>query len=411
MPRLLLVYRKWKFGLPEGDRAAADRGFEELAEVMEECFHRVMRVTLAAGVGHQWSYPCRFCWKMCWRRFFFKGVSTSALSRSSRPPLARMKRIHGQIDSGRYPNATSLAKELEVSSKTIRRDVEFMRDQLGLPIEYDARRYGYTYSEPVAGFPTVTVSEGEIVALFVAQRALEQYRGTSFEAPLKAAFAKLTEGLQEQVSFRWSDLDSAISFRGTGSTRADLELFDLLSRAVMEESEVELTYRKLTGKEDELRRVQPYHLTNVENCWYLIAYDLMRSGIRTFALPRVRDAVRLEGRFRKPEDFEISRFLADSFGVFSGSGSYEVRLQFDAFGAQLVSERLWHPSQRLRELEGEEPWRMELTMELSSLTEVVRWVLGWGRHCRVIGPERLCREVRSEVTAMLGHQVSSEAEN
>lgn len=344
-----------------------------------------------------------YCWKKSGKGGFLKRVSTNAPVRSTRPPLARMKRIHGKIDSGCYPNSTSLGKELETSPKTIRRDVEFMRDQLGLPIEYDPRRYGYYYTEPVTGFPTMKVSEGEIVALFVAQRALEQYRGTSFEAPLKAAFAKLTEGLQEQVSFRWSDLDSAISFRGTGSTRADLELFELLSRAVMEEGEVELTYRKLAGTEDELRKVHPYHLTNVENCWYLIAYDLMRCGMRTFALPRVRDAVRLPGQFRKPADFEVNRFLADSFGVFSGSGSYEVRLQFDALGAQLAGERLWHPSQQIREIEGEGPWRMELTMELSSLTEIVRWVLGWGRHCRVIGPERLRERVRSEVEAMIAY--------
>ena len=58
-----------------------------------------------------------------------------------------------------------------------------MRDRLGLPIEYDQLHFGFVYTEPVTHFPNIEVSEGEVVALFVAQKALEQYRGTSFEKP------------------------------------------------------------------------------------------------------------------------------------------------------------------------------------------------------------------------------------
>ncbi len=52
-----------------------------------------------------------------------------------------MLRIHQAIQSGSYPNASTLARELEVSTKSIHRDLEFMRDRLELPMEYDALRY------------------------------------------------------------------------------------------------------------------------------------------------------------------------------------------------------------------------------------------------------------------------------
>lgn len=55
-----------------------------------------------------------------------------------------------------------------------------MRDQLGLPVEYDAQIYAWRYAHPVKSFPTVQVSEGELLALLVAQKALDQYRGTPF---------------------------------------------------------------------------------------------------------------------------------------------------------------------------------------------------------------------------------------
>ncbi|HKK18947.1 MAG TPA: HTH domain-containing protein, partial [Opitutales bacterium] len=64
----------------------------------------------------------------------------------SRPPLARMMRIHDELQSKRLPNATTLSKLLETSTKTINRDIGFMRDQLGLPVEWDAQANGYRYS-------------------------------------------------------------------------------------------------------------------------------------------------------------------------------------------------------------------------------------------------------------------------
>ena len=95
-----------------------------------------------------------------------------------------MLQIHQAIQSGKYPNATTLAQELEVCTKSIQRDLEFMRDRLGLPLEYDGQRWGYYYTEAVRSFPTLQITEGELFALLVAEKALQQYRGTSFEKPL-----------------------------------------------------------------------------------------------------------------------------------------------------------------------------------------------------------------------------------
>ena len=129
-----------------------------------------------------------------------------------------MLQVHRQIQAGRFPNCRKLAAELEVSAKTIQRDIDFMRDRLGLPIEYDQLHFGFIYREPVTHFPSVEVSEGEIVALFVAQKALEQYRGTPFEQPLRTAFEKISSGLRDRVGFQWSEVDSSFSFRGLGTS-------------------------------------------------------------------------------------------------------------------------------------------------------------------------------------------------
>ena len=79
-----------------------------------------------------------------------------------------MLQIHQAIQAGGYPNATTLASQLEVCTKSINRDLEFMRDRLELPIQYDGSRFGYFYTEPVKAFPTLHITEGELFALVVA---------------------------------------------------------------------------------------------------------------------------------------------------------------------------------------------------------------------------------------------------
>jgi len=300
-------------------------------------------------------------------------------------------RLHEKLRAGAFPNCRKLADELEVSTKTIQRDIDFMRDRLGLPIEYDQLHFGFVYTEPVTSFPSIEVSEGEVVALFVAQKALEQYRGTSFEKPLRTAFEKITEGLKDRIGFHWGDVDSAISFRGLGTSVANLELFETVSRAVHDSHELGFEDKKLGGSRHEARRVQPYHLGCVENQWYLFGFDLARQQLRTFALPRMRSVLNTKARFRRPADFSIAKHLGDSFGVFTGKARHRVRLHFDAFAARLVGERNWHPSQKIKQLAGGE---IELSLTLGSLEEIERWVLSWGEHVQVLEPAALKRQIR-----------------
>src|SRR5438270_8271140 len=235
----------------------------------------------------------------------------------SRPPLERMMRLHSALKARKFPNCQKIAAELEVQSKPIQRDIDFMRDRLGLPIDYHPQEFGFYYTEPVTGFPSIEVSEGEITALLVAQKALAQYKGTPFEQPLQSAFRKITDGLKDRVSFSWTDLEDAISFRSAGTSVSDLELFEVVSKAVLRCVELEFEYRKLQSSGYELRRVRPYHLGCLENQWYLFAEDLERRQLRTFALPRMRKIALTPKRFRRPPDFSIAQVLSVSFGVHS----------------------------------------------------------------------------------------------
>lgn len=316
----------------------------------------------------------------------------------SRPPLERMLRIHRTIVSGAFPNATQLAIELEVSTKSIHRDLEFMRDRLELPLEFDRAHNGYRYTEEVSSFPTLQITEGELFALLVAEKALQQYRGTTFEKPLLSAFKKMAASLPDTVSLNLAEWEQTISFRTSAEPLLNLEVFDQLAQAAAQRRQLELSYRKPGQAQPEARVVDPYHLANINGEWFLFGYCHLRGDIRTFAPARIA-AVRATGKtFTRPKRFSLERRLRDSFGVHSGQGEFEVIVRFDELVADYVREKRWHPSQQLIELAD---GGVELRLKLSSLVEVQRWVLGWGGNAVVIAPDELRDAVRRSAGEIL----------
>jgi proteasome accessory factor B len=273
-----------------------------------------------------------------------------------------------------------------------------MRDRLGLPIEWDGARNGYCYRAPVTNFPTMQFTEGELVALVVAEKALQQYRGTSFEKPLLSAVRKMEESLPDTISLSLSDIDQTISFRTSAEQILDLENFDALAKATASQNQIEFAYRKPGQEQTEQRRVDPYHLANINGEWYLFAYDHLRKDIRTFAPARIK-AIKQTGKtFSRVAGFSLEQRLRDSFGVHSGNDKYEVVIRFSEKTADYIREKRWHDSQELKELKGR---GVELRMKLSSLAEVERWVLSWGGNATVVKPRELANSIRDAAKRIL----------
>ena len=316
----------------------------------------------------------------------------------SRPPLERMMRIHQALLSGKFPNASTLAGEIEVATKTIHRDIEFMRDRLGLPVEYDGARFGYHYTEEVSAFPNIQITEGELLALIVAEKALQQYRGTNFEKPLLSAIRKMEQSLPDTISLNLADVEHTISFRTRAEPILNLEILDALAKAAARRQQIELAYRKPGQPQPEKRLVDPYHLANINGEWYLFAYDHARKDIRTFVPARVKSLKPTGKIFERPQKFSLEKRLRGSFGVHSAEGDYEVVLRFNARAADYVREKKWHESQQLRELKG---GGVELELKLSSLAEIERWVLSWGGDSRVLKPRELAEAVKSAAKKIL----------
>src|SRR5262245_54313392 len=103
---------------------------------------------------------------------------------STRPPLRRIFWTLGQLRAGRVMTANDVAERFSVGPRTVYRDMDFIRDEMRAPVEYDPGRRTWWLTEPSAVLPPILLSEGELMALYFAEKVLDLYRGTPYEKDL-----------------------------------------------------------------------------------------------------------------------------------------------------------------------------------------------------------------------------------
>jgi proteasome accessory factor B len=265
-------------------------------------------------------------------------------------------------------------------------------------LAFDSYKRGYHYTQAVNGFPNLLITQGELVALVVAEKALQQYRGTAFEKPLLSAIQKMQQALPDTISINLDDVHQTISFRTRAEPIIDLGLFDALAQATAARRQLEVGYRKPGQREPELRRIDPYHLANINGEWFLFAFDHLRKDIRTFVPSRIKSIKQTGKTFPRPQKFSLEKRLQDSFGVHAGQGQFEVVIRFNAEVADYIREKKWHDSQQLKELKN---GCVELRLTLSSLAEIERWILSWGGNATVLCPAQLADSVKRAAKRIL----------
>ncbi len=308
--------------------------------------------------------------------------------------MPRMHFIDQKIRNRCYPNCASLAKEYEVSVKTIQRDIECMRN-MGAPIEFDRRRNGYYYSDATYFLPALPLTEREALLLVINQRILSQYQQAPYYADLKKAIERILQFLPDELDLQQKG--DFISFHSQPQTTVQQQKFELLQQAIYDERQIRIQYFTQHRNEVTHRTVDPYLIHCHEGNWYLIAHCHVRNDIRIFALNRMLAIELTDDYFHKPADFSIEAYLKDSFNIIRGGETYHVVLKFSPYQARWMRERQWHHSQKLTEL-ADGGLLLELTVQ--GLDEVKRWVLQYGGEVEVLEPAVLRSNIIAELSKM-----------
>ena len=311
---------------------------------------------------------------------------------ASRFFFERLIVLDRSVRAGEYPNARTLAERLEVAERTILRDIEMARDRLGMPLVFDAKRRGFTYSDPTYRLSFTALTKSELMALQTAQLALEPFRGVPDRSNLTRATNKVTLGLVDSPPGMADNLGPSRSFRFSMESQIDPDRFIAIIEAINGQQRIAIRYYSASRDTEADRDVDPYHLVSIDGRWFLIAFCHQRDEVRMFAPSRIRSWT-WDGRtFDPPRLFCVENYLARSFAMLRGGGDdlYQVRLRFRGEAVRYVREQTWHPSQVA---EPSTDGGLELRLELSHLREVERWVLSWGADCLVLDPPELRERV------------------
>jgi predicted DNA-binding transcriptional regulator YafY len=315
--------------------------------------------------------------------------------KNTRSIYHRMKIIDDAIRQKTFPNCRSLAELLEVSQKSIQRDLEYMRDMLGAPIRYNPQKRGYEYSESGYYLPAVFLKTGEKRALRILNQALEPYISTPYFSEIKQAVDKVFESLPiTRIEDKSQDL---VSFEPPPSSEVDPENFQMIDEAVQNKIIIRLTYYSASSDQTKLRTIHPYHLHNDKGIWYVIAYCETRRAIRFFALNRISNLTLTEKLFQVQTDFHLNNYLKDAFDMVRQETPMQVELKFSAYQARWIRERVWHASQ---ELLPQPDGSLVVRFKSSGLDSLKRWILRYGAEVEVLQPEELRQAIRDEIQKM-----------
>jgi proteasome accessory factor B len=310
--------------------------------------------------------------------------------------VIRQWRILKIVEAGRYTTAGDLADKLQVTERTIRRDIEALQEA-GFPL-YDERADGRKVWRLVEGYKqrlTQTFTMSELAALYFGKNLLSFLGGAPFAQDLESAFGKIREALPAKslpYLARIQDLFSARPDPFKDYSKKQ-DVINGLIDAILHQRRVTSAYFSFNSKKTKSYTLDPYRLVYYRGGLYLYARAEEYGEVRTFAVERIQKIEVLDQSFEMPSDFNVNEYARGAFGI-AGGKAETVELLFEAEMASYIRERVWHESQ---DLEDRPDGGVLLRMQVAPGFELRSWIKGFLPHVEVVQPASLREDVAADV--------------
>lgn len=314
----------------------------------------------------------------------------------------RFFKVQNLLRSRQFVTRDEFISELEVSAATFKRDLEYMRDRLRLPVVWDARRKAYRLGLSSSGverheLPGLWFSSSEVQALLTVDQLLSGLEPGLLAEMLKP-FRERIRRLVDTGDHSLEELGRRIRIRSMAARFVPPRYFELAASGTLGRRRLRITYfARGTGESNE-RVVSPQRLVYYRDNWYLDAWCHMRKGLRVFALNSIERATLLEEKAKDVSDAQLERELSGSYGIFAGTPTQVAVLSFSPERARWVAREKWHPDQNGRT---EQDGRYVVEIPYSDDRELLMDILRHGAEVRVLGPEDLRGRVRDELERAL----------
>ncbi len=310
--------------------------------------------------------------------------------------MARQWKIIRLMESHkRGISGNDLASELDVPQRTVYRDLEALQEA-GFPlyIEKEGKNSAWKMLDTFRKDFPIPMTATELMALHMSRDLLSIFHGTIFHDSIETLFQKVKAALlPETITFLEKVAGSLkVDFGPTKNFSGLNEIVKDLSEATTSRKRVEIMYQAVSTGKITKRKVDPYQVWVMNGSFYLIALCNVRNAIRTFAMDRIKSYSVTDESFEMSEDFKLEDYLQTAFRVMRGKPE-KVTFRLTSGAAHVVRERIWHPTQELREIDG---GGVEISVEVPINYEIISWIMGFGAAAEVIQPESLRKRVMQE---------------
>jgi predicted DNA-binding transcriptional regulator YafY len=312
--------------------------------------------------------------------------------------IRQWKVLHALESSRHGASIDSLARELDVTTRTIRRDLAALQEA-GFPLfdtkDDDGRVRWRLDGQVLRGLDT-GFTLAELCALYLSRNLLESVAGTPFQRDLGNAFSRLQRALSPRMRQFLDRLPAVLAAkpgpRARGGAAAS-DIVDKLLEATLHFRVAAMRYHSISSGRTKDYVIHPYRLAFALGGLYLLAHVPDYDAVRTFAVDRITSVSLDKQTFTPPPDVPEDIF-ANSLGVNTGPPA-RVEIAFDARIAPYVRARVWHASQEVREGEG---GGLTLTMDVCHDWALRSWILSWGAFATVVFPPALAAQIRADLT-------------
>lgn len=296
-----------------------------------------------------------------------------------------------------------LALRLDCSSRQVLRDLKILR-RLGFPISYEERRFGKRFWKLSRHFiesDRLVFTPTELISIYLSQKLLSPLSGTQFGEGLASLLEKIKAMLSPRTLEYFAKLEEHLLVKtpALNTYAAHDKVIRILTRAAQDSQTLRLRYQSIRHPEPYETGYQPYGLVFFDGDLYCIGWMERYDEIRTLKVSRILSAETTGQSFRRPADFSLVRHIQDSFGIFSDpSAPCKIRIRFEGWAAANVRETRRHPSQTILKDSGN---TLLVQFEITPSTELIRWILSFGSHARVLSPRSFVRQVETELRQTL----------
>ena len=314
--------------------------------------------------------------------------------------VIRQWRLLHALESSRHgASIDALAKELEVTTRTIRRDLAALQEA-GFAL-FDERDDDSHVRWRLDGRVLKGIDTGftlsELCALYLSRNILEAVVGTPFQRDLTNAFERLAKMLSPRMRQFLDRLPTVLVAKAGPRARGGATSPDIVARlleATLHFRETTMRYHSVSSGRIKDYLVHPYRLAFAQGGLYLLAYVPEYKAVRTFAVDRIASASLEKQTFTVTEAVGDEVF-ANSLGVNTGPAE-RVEIEFDARVSPYVRARVWHSSQQVEDAPN---GGVSVTLNVCHDWGLRSWILGWGPFARVVSPARLAKEIQADLEA------------